>query len=144
MPVKKAKKTVTEPQQKKAQVKVNGLPLDKGVAKEFDKALNEFRKQAKRKAFLGNVLMYTPFVALMLLIFVTLSGWLIGVLTTIASIIVGQLIGKFMNWATGMAVKGEMQLDRINRIAGNKNDIVNMLVKDLGEDLTKIKKLHRK
>jgi len=134
MPQKKAKtKIATEPQQTKEthKVLINGLPPKEAVEKEFEHSIVEFKKRARCKAFWGNVLMYAPFIALILLIFVTISGWLIGVLTTIASIIVGQLIGKFMNWATGMAVKGEMELKEINRFIDNKSVIVNMLVKDI-------------
>jgi len=139
MPIKKAKtKTATEPKQtKEAQIKVNGLPLKDGVEKEFDNSVKVFTRQAKCKAFWGNVLMYAPFVALMLLIFVTLNGWLFGVLTTIVAIIVGQLIGKFMNWATNMAVKGECELRHINHLANNKSDIVNMLVKEIADKKVK-------
>lgn len=145
MPVKKTEnKTANKPQQKKEACKVNGLPATEAVSKEFDRAIAEFKRQAKRQAFVGNALMFSPFIACALFIFITINGWVLGILTTALVLFFGWLIGRFIHWATKIAVKGEMKLAEINRFQNNKNDIVNMLAKDLGKDFAKFNKLHQK
>ena len=138
---KKTTKTTAKPKQfkktKVAYTEAEKTEIVKSVDVAFGRALVRFKREAATKLFTANVLVYLPFVAVLMFIYTLLGGIWYAVFMTIATMAFANLMSMYMDWSVGKLHQAKCMRRNATSITENQKELKDFLATDIIKSSTK-------